>query len=393
MTFTVEWRDRAADIDDRLWRTVFGAPREGRFWFESFERAGLGDQFTFFYGELRRDGTPVGIVPAFVFNVPMHLVAPPALARLLDVVAVGPFKNLAFQRTFFIGSVAAEEGALGLLPEVSLAEVAQTLHDEAMAKADTVKAPMRVWKDFEAEDATVLASLGARRGTFSMPSFPGTRMPLLAGGYEAFLATQKSSRRHQVKKKLRRGFEAGPLTRHHVVSPGGAELRELFALFWQTYEKGETQFEKLNYAWFEQIAACAESHFVVLRDAADGRAAAFMLLFDLGTRVINQFIGIDYALGEQRYLYFQLFAAAYDWAATTAATMIQSGQTGYRAKLDLGHTLVPLWNVCRHRNPLMNRLFARLTREVRWQTLDRDLAVWLAAHPEDAALETAGAAP
>jgi hypothetical protein len=393
MAFSLQWRDRVDDIDVALWQACFGPPREGRFWFRSFERAGLDEQFRFFYGELARDGQPCGIVPAFVFNVPMHLVAPPALAKLLDVVAVGPFTGLAFQRTFFIGSVAAEEGAIGLLPGITLAEVAPLIHDAAMAKADAVSARMRVWKDFEAADFTALNSLCSTRGTFAMPSFPGTLAPLLPGGYEAFLATQKSSRRRQVKKKLRRGFEAGPLSRHHVRRPDEAELRELFALFWQTYEKGDTQFEKLNLDWFREIAACEEAHFIVLRDVADGRAAAFMLLFDLGSRVINQFIGIDYALGEQRYLYFQLFAAAYDWAATTGAQTLQSGQTGYRAKLDLGHTLVPLWNVCRHRNPLMNWIFARVTREVSWRTLDRDLSVWLDAHPEDAAQERAGLPP
>jgi hypothetical protein len=389
-TYDLTWHPRADDIDAALWQACFGPPREGLFWFHSLERAGLEDQFTFFYGELLRDGVPCGIVPAFVFNVPMHLVAPPALAKVLDVIAVGPFKGLAFQRTFFIGSVAAEEGAIGLLAGIELCDVVTLIHDAAMAQADRLGAPMRVWKDFETAEFSVLQALESTRGTFAMPSFPGMRAPLLPGGYAAFLATQKSSRRHQVKKKLRRGFEAAPLITHHVQRPSDDELTELFALFWQTYEKGETKFEKLNLAWFQQIATQAEAHFIVLRDAGNGRAAAFMLLFDLGPRVINRFIGIDYRLGEQRYLYFQLFAAAYDWACTTQARTIESGQTGYRAKLDLGHTLVPLWNVCRHRSPMMNRIFAKVTRDVSWRTLDPDLAIWLDAHPEDAALERGG---
>ena len=99
--------------------------------------------------------------------------------------------------------------------------------------------------------------------------------------------------------------------------------------------------------------------------------------------MINKFIGIDYPYDAgDRYLYFQLFAAAYDWAATTGAATFQSGQTGYRAKLDLGHELVPLSNYCRHRLPPLNFLFSRLTAGLDWAGLDPDLKVYLTAHPD-----------
>jgi hypothetical protein len=61
------------------------------------------------------------------------------------------------------------------------------------------------------------------------------------------------------------------------------------------------------------------------------------------------------------------------WAGAAGATEIQSGQTGYPIKLDLGHELVPLTNYCTHRNRLVHRVFAVVASHVDWASLDDDL--------------------
>jgi hypothetical protein len=106
-----------------------------------------------------------------------------------------------------------------------------------------------------------------------------------------------------------------------------------------------------------------------------------MLVLDLGTRVVNKYIGLDYGVADEGRLYFRLFAAAYDWAATTAARTFCSGQTGYAAKLDLGHALVPLWNVGEHRTALVNAAYRLGAKGISWSTLDPQLAQWVRAHP------------
>jgi hypothetical protein len=55
------------------------------------------------------------------------------------------------------------------------------------------------------------------------------------------------------------------------------------------------------------------------------------------------------------------------------ASELQSGQTGYQVKLDLGHELVPLTNYCKHPNRTVHWLFAAVTRRVDWASLDEDL--------------------
>jgi hypothetical protein len=147
----------------------------------------------------------------------------------------------------------------------------------------------------------------------------------------------------------------------------------MFDLFWQTYEHGKTKFERLTRDFFAAIAAEPQAHFVLMRSRKTGCLAAFMLLFLSGRRAINKFIGLDYGLGRQAKLYFQLWEQAVRFAYSAGAEEIQSGQTGYPVKLDIGHELVPLTNWCKHRNPLIHRVFAAVSSRITWAALDPDL--------------------
>ena len=174
---------------------------------------------------------------------------------------------------------------------------------------------------------------------------------------------------------------ATPIDVAIVTHPDATTLDQIFALFWQTYEKATTRFEQLNRRFFESMAQCPPSYFIVLRARADGKMVAFMLCFLLDGKVINKFIGIDYRQTPDGFLYFQLWDAAVAWAARVGARAIQSGQTGYSAKLILEHRLEPLANWCVHRNRLVHAVFRHVAASVSWATLDSDLALYLAAHP------------
>jgi hypothetical protein len=380
------WFERTSELPEGLWQACFSTPNEGLFWFRSLERAEITDQFRFLFGLLRLDGVPAGIVPAFLFDLPLDLVFPPRIARLVMHLARGPLRRIAFQRTLFIGNVAGEEGHVGLGQGHSLNQFADFIHREARVRAKALGAAMLVWKDFPAADRPALDALMKAGRVFRTPSYPGTTIPIVRGGYRAFLSTLRSDRRWKINDKLRRGARKIAVVTTVTSRPDETEISEIFALFWQTYLRGETKFERLTRAFFGAIAACDESTFVIQRDAGTGKMIAFMLLFDLGERVVNQFIGIDYAAAEGGFLYFRLFAEAYEWACSTEATVMQSGQTGYMAKLDLGHKLVPLWNFCEHLNGFMNVIYRHVGSRITWQTLDEQLRAYLDAHPE--AIET-----
>jgi len=370
---TLRWVPAALDISADLWAASLPPPVEGDWWYRALEQARLEDQFRFAYGVLEREQQPIGIVPTFQMDVPIDLVAPPIVAAALRA-GGRVFRRLGYQRTLFVGSPCSDEGTIGLVRGEPLGPVLDVVQQALEERARFLGVSMIVWKDFPDEDKSDLERLAQARGLFRIASFPGTRIKLRGTSFDDYLAALKPPKRHRLKRNLRRGKEALPLVASVVTRPSDSVLAEIFALFWQTYERGKTKFERLTPEFFAAIAAEPPAYFVLLRNPATGRLAAFMLLFLVGRRVINKFIGLDYLLGREGKLYFQLWEHAVRWAGAAGATEIQSGQTGYPIKLDLGHELVPLTNYCKHRNRLVHRVFAVVASHVDWASLDDDLA-------------------
>jgi predicted N-acyltransferase len=306
-------------------------------------------------------------------DVPLDLVAPPLIARCLRA-AGRVFPRLRYQRTLFVGSPCSDEGTVGLLPEVPLAEVAPLLQKALEGRARQVGASMIVWKDFPQTTDAPLAALSTQGRLFKLVSYPGTRLPLPEGGFPAYLQALTSHYRYNLRRKLRRSKALGDLHLSVLQYPSQELLADIFALFWQTYQRGKTQFERLTPRFFQLVAEEEVSYFVLLRDPESNKPVAFMLCFRVGSRIINKFIGLDYRYSGDWFLYFRLWEQAVEWASLTHATELQSGQTGYRAKLDLGHELIPLFNYCCHQNPVLHYVFASIARNISWQTLDEDLA-------------------
>jgi len=377
--YTVNWVDSESEIAPELWQAYFPAPYEGHWWYQVMERCGIQDQFTFLYAVVSDSSGTIAIAPAFVMNVPMRLVLPPAILPLANLIGhIVP--SALYQRTLFIGSPCSDEGHVGMLDGVNRLAVLSSIELAMVSKAKQLHASMRVWKDFPQQYAIDFTSLNAH--LFKVVSFPGTSVELPDATKEGYLATLKSSRRNKLKKKLRLAAES-PVDVEVIQQPDSEILNELFNLFWQTYEKGGTKFERLNRKFFDLIAAETNSHFVILREQSNGKIVAFMLCFALGDQVINKFIGIDYQQPKEWFLYFKLWEAAVDWAAGIGAKSIQSGQTGYAPKIELGNQLVPLTNYCAHLNPVINWVYAKIAKTINWDTLDADLAVYLKAYPDE----------
>jgi predicted N-acyltransferase len=314
-------------------------------------------------------------------NVPLAIVALPGLRPLIGLLEK-VLPALFRPRTLFVGSPCADEGTVGILPGVDRRRALSCLQAALELEMRQRRAAMLVWKDFPPAYDDDLKWLAAQRRMFRMVSYPNAVVTFPTSRKEDYFAMLKSSRRNKLKKKIRLSKERVDVKIEVIQGPDDRALDEIFSLFWQTYERSATKFETLNRKFFALIAAKPVAHFVVLREQRSGEMIAFMLCFDLGGRVINKFIGIDYARPRAYFLYFRLWDAAVDWALSRGAASIQSGQTAYEAKIEIGHALVALVNYGLHRNPLIHRIYSAVAERIRWQMLDHDLADFLKAHPE-----------
>lgn len=378
--YKVDWHRSVDDISDQLWQECFAAPYEGKWWYAALERAGLDDQFQFMYGLVKQNDKPVAIAPAFLMDVPIALVLPPALLPVFNVLGK-LFPSLLYQRTFFIGSPCSDEGRVGLVEGADAGGVFASINESMRIQANQLGATMRVWKDFASDHESVFVDLMRAQGMFHLVSFPGTSLVLEGATKEDYISSIKSSRRNKLKKKLKQAHEA-PVRVEIIRQPNDAQLEEIFSLFWQTYEKGDTKFERLNRSVFESLSRYENAHYVVLRKNDSHEMLAFMLCFELGDHVINKFIGIDYSQPKEWFLYFKLWDAAVEWSYGVGAKSIQSGQTGYAPKIELGNDMVVLSNYCQHKNPMVNFIYKMVAKTINWDTLDSDLAAYVKAYPE-----------
>jgi len=371
--FSVTFVSSAGEIDPALWESCFPPEIEGRWWYDTLERSKLSEQFSFLYGVIRRSGVAVGIAPAFLMDFPVSLVAPDVLLPALHWLGRA-VPSVVRPRTLFVGSPCADEGTVGTLDGVDRRAALLALQRALRERARAARAVLLVWKDFAEPDAADLEWLAHREGLFRVVSFPGTIVDFTGGRKDDYFASLTRKHRYNLRRNLRTSRANVALRTEIIRAPGPRVLDELFGLFRQTYDKATTRFEELNREFFAVVAEQPPAHFIALRENASDKMVAFMLCFDLGKKIINKFVGFDYRRPREWLLYFRLWDAAVDWALSRGATSIQSGQTGYAPKLEIGHRPVPLYNYCAHRNPVVHRLAAAVAKHIDWSTLDDDLA-------------------
>jgi hypothetical protein len=370
--FQIEWRSSAKEIPADAWRCCFPQPLEGQWLYAALEQAELDEQFRFAYGLVIRGQEIVAIAPVFEAVLPISLVAPGLVDWALRL-GGRYLRPLRFQKTLFVGCPCSDEGTVGVAPGVKLEEIAALLQQAFWARAQEIRAACLVWKDFPESSWPALRALSREAGLTEVVSYPGTRIANIGSDFEAYLARLTGNRRHNLRKKLRLSRAHIDVEVEVVSKPDGSRVAEIWRLFQNTYARATTRFERLTETFWEIVCRQAQSRCIILRERSSGKAVAFMFAIVQGKRVINKFIGLDYGFGGKAYLYFRLWEEFMRFAIDVGAEEVQSGQTGYRAKLDVGHELVPLNNFFRYRNPLIQIIASFLAKRISWSSLDDDL--------------------
>src|SRR5260370_13894496 len=133
--FEVEFLETASQIPDNLWDACFQVPAEGRWWYQTLDQSGIEDQFAFFYGLIKHLGSPAGIAPIFVMDVPVDQMAPQEFLRLLRF-AGKIVPSVLTQRTIFVCSPILHVTRVGLISHVDRRPSLHSLHDLLESDAD-----------------------------------------------------------------------------------------------------------------------------------------------------------------------------------------------------------------------------------------------------------------
>lgn len=273
---------------------------------------------------VKRDGRSVAVAPFFVMKLPINTMMPPGiLKRLLGGVAL---------RIAFVGHPSAD---VGRIQGECSAEVLEAINAELFKHA-----PLISYKGFD-------GSLPLR----NVNRVIGLPVPVLnvAPTYWADL-------KHKVRTDLKRKLKASASLRfEEVTGLPPALLPQVHALYRQTCDNSDIQFEQLPVEYFQETAPL--SRYILCFDG--DTLVGFHQLMGNDKLMYCKYIGMDYAKSHAHKLYFALMLRAIDICIRDGIAQLDFGVTSYAFKRYLGCDMVDTFNYFRHRNGLLNAILKR----------------------------------
>jgi len=278
--------------------------------------------------------------------------------------------GLLVMRVIGLGSAYAERCHIGFAPELAAAErnealaaMLQTL-ERYGAKAGI---PLNVMKDLVAHDAHALQDALDRMGYAQLQSLPLAVLEL-PPTVDDYLARLSRSTRKDVKRKLRKAADVEIETVEDT-SAIAADMQRLYRMTQLRSNLDYGDLEELPPGYFEALSEIPRGRLAVKLYRAGGKLIAFNLLFFNRDRVIDKFIGIDYELARDYDIYALSWMENVREALSRKARYLQTGQTAYRRKIQLGSTLAPCVVYFRHQSQPTQALLQVLAR---WLAFDRN---------------------
>lgn len=346
-----------SELPRAQWDAVWPPLAEGWGFYRAQEQAGI-EGFTFLYLALYAGERIVLVAPLFVADFDMGLaMADAGRQRLQKLQQVWP--GLLVFKTLFCGSPTSEKGLVGVAAEHrGDAGLIEAFDAALRGLARQHRASMIVFKDFMDADLAALAPLKSR-GWFAGDSLPTARLDITFASTEAYLATLSSGTRKDVKRKLNKTAKGGRLE-VEAVNDIGHCIDEAFALYMNVHDHGPLHWETLTKAFFLNFARELPDETVYflywMKDDAGGprRLVGMNMCLQFADRIVDKYIGMDYAVSRELNLYFVSFVNNVQWCVDHGLKTYMLSQGGYPVKIQLGAQLIPLRTLTRIVNPVAN---------------------------------------
>ncbi len=352
-------------ISLEAWSRVYPQVFEGYHFFKTLQESGL-EQFEWHYILVYDAEKLVGIAPCFLMHYPLDTtIQGPIKSALLKVKKIWPdFMEL---RALVCG-LPMDQGRIGITgdPRAVVRVICEAMESLAASR----KISILGFKDFGLQECGWLDVL-QDEGYYKFESMPSTEMAVPFRSFDEYVKTLNRASRDGLKRKLKKIDRATPLPMEIRERLSEDELDQVHALYTQTLlSHGEMSFEIMTKDFFRRISdnMPAETRYFLWR--LDGRIVAFAFCFVSAEKMIDYYLGFDYALAYDLHLYFTRFRDLMKWCIENKIRVYEMGNTGYEAKRRLGFGFIRLFVYAKHLNKLINPFFHLLCRCLRPENFD-----------------------
>ena len=336
------------EIPLAAWESIFPPVAENYHFYKVIETA-FPNEYKFYYIVVYKNDHIVCLVPAFVTEFAIDTTIKGPLKRLtLKLKKIFPYL---FNLKIFICGSPLSGGKLGVTgPDQP--EIARVLNETMSFVAQVEKINIFAFKDFHEQYTKFLDHLLVYH-FHKIRSFPSVALKIGFKSFDDYLASLSKVTRKGLKKKFKK-IDGESHLETEVRDSLGELADEAYQLYLKTLKKSEIQFEVLPPSFFEQIATRmpAETKFFLWK--LNGRLVAFDLCLVSKNQVVDEYIGLDYAVAYQYNLYFDTYRIIIKWCIANGIESYEAGDANYETKKRLGFTFVPQYIYAKHRNPILN---------------------------------------
>ncbi|MBF0485866.1 MAG: GNAT family N-acetyltransferase [Candidatus Omnitrophica bacterium] len=352
------------DIPQSEWDSVFPPIAESYHFFKTLEET-CQEQFKTFYITLYEGPRLACAAPCFVMDYPLDTTLDGGLKSALNWLEAKLRKKINL-RILICGCTAAE-GRIGIA-DVNRKDIAQALLSEMESLARKEKISLVAFKDFPDDYLPVFTPL-LRQGLHRIPSYPAVALDIPYRSFEEYFATLSKATRKDLRRKFQK-IENLPPVSFEVTNDIGSLLEEAYALYLNTLQKSDVQFERLTKEFFSVISKNMpqETRYFLWR--VNGKLVAFDLCLVKGDTLVDEYIGMDYPLAYDYHLYYVTFRDIVNWCIQNNVTKYESGALNYDPKKRLDFRFVPHTIYMKHRNRIMNVFFGLLAEIIKPENFD-----------------------
>jgi len=350
------------------WNRLFPHELEDHAYLHAVERADIAG-FRHLYFAVRDDDRLLAAVPAFVTDYRLDTTVQGGLRRVTETLAK-LFPRLLRIPMLSLGSPVTERCRVGFAPD-STPEQHTAWLDAILAHMETVAAKekfgMLAVKDAPLDEPAwqqVCPSHGLRK----LSGLPGATLVVPWHDLDGYLESLGASTR----KDLRRKWRAGAALKIEWHTDLASIAEEVQRLYRETLAHAELSFEELTPAYFENVLRGMPGRAFCVTYSEGERLLAFNLVLRDSERLLDKFLGMDYAAMDRYNLYHVSWIENIRFCIEHGVAVYESGQGLHGEKRRLGSSLHAnaLWY--RHRNRFIDGVFARFEKLASLDRFDCD---------------------